>query len=426
MRKRILSVLLCACMFALLLIGCGAKQGEETGGTNGKSLEGEEITVLIPPYGDPGQELLDEFEEETGIKVTMNAIAWSEIHDKIASAAMGETAVADVMEVGSVWLGEFTSADWLEPIELSEEEKADMKALSAFTVDDTVWAVPWCNDYRIAFYNKEHFAQAGITEAPKTWDEVYDAMVKIKEAGITEYPYTCPIGADEATTTTLFWMAWTKNNNVFNDDNSLDKEACLDALQFENKFMEAELIDPALINAAGADAYQKLLTGEASFMVGPTKFIRSISNEEECSVVGQIEAIMMPGETDIATHTNPFPEAVAINKFSEHKEAAEAYIKWFTSPEVQQKVYDVTGTIPTHTSAIEALIEDEKITNPGALVEQSEIIETPWPHGIPAYYSEYSSGIFNNMNKMYRGEQTAEEAYTAIEAHVNQVIKENQ
>lgn len=420
MKRRFLAAAICLCVSAVMLVGCSGKKENA-----GKSLEGEEITVLVPPYGNPGEELLAEFEEETGIKVVMNAISWDKIHDKIATAAAGQAAVADVMEVGSVWLGEFNSAGWLEPIEMTQEDKDDMKALEAFTVDGEVMAVPWCNDYRIAFYNKEHFQKASIDKVPETWDEVYDAMKQIKEEGIVEYPYTCPLGAEESTTTTLFWMAFTKNGNVFNDDNTLDKDACLEALKFENQFMEEGLIDPALINGTGSDAYQKILNGEASFMVGPTKFIQSIANEEECSVTGQIEVILMPGQDGTAKQTNPFPEAVAINKFSKHKEAAEEYIRWFTSPEIQERFFDVTGTIPTHTSAIEGLIDDGKIKNPGQMLEQAELIKTPWPHGIPAYYSEYSSGIYNNMNKMYRGEQTAEEAYNAIEKHVKNVIAEN-
>ena len=65
---------------------------------------------------------------------------------------------------------------------MTDEDKEDMPTLETFTIDGEILAVPYANDYRIAYYNKEHFEQAGITEVPETWDEVYDALKKIKEA----------------------------------------------------------------------------------------------------------------------------------------------------------------------------------------------------------------------------------------------------
>ena len=112
------------------------------------------------------------------------------------------------------------AADWLEEIRLSEEEKADMPTLDTFTIEGKVLAVPYANDYRLSYYNTEHYKEAGIQSAPETWEQVYENAKKLKEAGVSEYPFAIPLNAEEAATTSLIWLAYTMNGAVFHEDGS--------------------------------------------------------------------------------------------------------------------------------------------------------------------------------------------------------------
>ena len=239
MKKKLLSVLLCTALIGTLVAGCGSdKKTEDTKKEDTKKSDGKEITVMVPEWAVPSDDMLNAFTEESGINVVMNVVSWDDIRDKVAIAASGGAAAADVIEVDWSWVGEMNSAGWLEEIEMSDEDKADMPTLETFSIDGKVLAVPYANDYRIAYYNKEHFKQAGIETAPKTWDEVYDALKKIKEAGIAEYPYTMPMNADESATTSMMWMAYSRSGQVFNDDGTLNQDAVLDALTFEKKLVD--------------------------------------------------------------------------------------------------------------------------------------------------------------------------------------------
>src|SRR3712207_8725949 len=86
------------------------------------------------------------------------------------------------------WVGEFKKAGWLEPVEMSKEDLDDMKTTSTFSVEEKVYAVPYSNDYRIAYYNKAMYDKAGISEAPKTWDQVIENAKVLKEKNIVKYP----------------------------------------------------------------------------------------------------------------------------------------------------------------------------------------------------------------------------------------------
>lgn len=423
MKKKLVSMLLCAAMAATLTAGCCSDSSGESGEKSSSSGESKEITFMAPDWANPGDELLAEFTEETGISVIFNEVSWDDIRDKVSIAASGGEAAADVIEVDWSWVGEMNSAGWLEPIEMTDEDKDDMPTLETFTIDGEILAVPYANDYRIAYYNKEHFEQAGITEVPETWDEVYDALKKIKEAGIVEYPYTMPMNADESATTSMMWMAFSRSGQVFNDDDTLNEEAVMDALTFENQLVQDGFVDPASISFNGMDCYRKITSGEASFMVGPTKFVGISNDPEQCSEIGNIVPILLPGTDGTSPQTMALPEAVGITSFSENKEAAQEFVKWYSSADVQKRMYAVNSSIPTRNSVLAEMVEDGTFENAGAMLDEADLIKSVFPNGVPSYYSEMSNTMYNNINQMVLGEQTPQEAFDAMNAKVNELIE---
>lgn len=444
MKKSFKKVLgsICGTILMVSMVACSSSNTEETGvdskvekesvGEIGETIsedeakekEMSEITVMIPPWGEPPAEMLNSFTEESGIKVIMNIVGWDEIKNKVSIAAVGNKAAADVIEVDWSWVGEFGSADWFEPIVLTDDEKSAMPTVSSFQYGDSVIALPYANDYRLAYYNMEHFSSVGIETMPETWDEVIEACVEIKKAGIVEYPLTLTLSATEAATTSLLWMTLSNYGEFFNEDFSVNKENVLPSLQNINKLVnEDKLIDPASQNMKDIEVYGKLTSGDASFMVGPTYFIGQINNPELSSVVGKTAATLVPGNGEIKTATFALPEGVGISKYSENKDAALEFVKWYTSPEVQIELYSVLGNIPTQTSALESLIDDGIIEGGEVMIEQSSYIASPFPGGIPPWYPEMSNTIYNSVNQMVSGSLTPEEAYDNIEKKVSELSK---
>ena len=410
--KKIIALLIAISLTAIFIVSC---KTQETSSENS-------ITVMVPDWAVPSDEMLNAFKEETGITVNMNVIAWENIRDKISIAAAGGTAAADVVEVDWSWVGEFNSADWLEPIELTQEEIDAMPSIQPFIIDGKVLALPYANDFRLAYYNKKHFEAAGIAEAPKSWDDVYAALKAIKAAGVTKYPFSMPLNADESCTTSLIWMAYSKYGIVFNEDGTLNKDAVLGALQFINQMVNVDnLIDPACKTSTGMDAYRRINSGEASFIVGPTSFVSRVQDTNESQVVGDVIPILLPGATGPSPKTFALPEGVGVIKLSKNKEAAMKFVKWFNSPEIQKQLNYVQNTMPTRTSVMEELINEGKLKNTGALLEESTLISSPFPKGVPSYYSEMTTAIFNAVNEMVLGTKTPEQAFDAMDAKIKEL-----
>lgn len=398
---------------------------EETTAKSDTSKDSDSLSVMIPEWAVPSDNLLKEFTDSTGIKVSINQVAWDAIRDKIGIAASGGEASADVVEVDWSWVGEFDSADWLEPLKVDDSLKTEMPTISSFSVGDKVLALPYSNDYRIAYYNTKHFEEAGIGEEPKTYDQIYEAVKTIKEKGIAEHPYPLVLTAEEKASTGLIWTAYTMNDKVFNDDNTLNEESVKAALKFYDKLIKEDLVDPADKTADGMETYRRITTGTASYLTGPTSYIGTVNNAEKSQVVGEVAPILMPGKTGNAKHTMALPEALGITKFSKKKEEARKFIDWYTSADTQEKLNAELGNLPTRNSVLAKLIDDGKIENPGAMLEQAKLIASPFPNGVPVYYNEMSNAIYNAVNGLATGSLDVDSAFTQMDTKIKELIAEN-
>ena len=418
MKNKILTTTLITLTSISFFTGC-SKESSEKNIQNPKSTE---ITFMIPDWGVPPQSMLDDFQNESGIKVNIETVSWDDIRNKIAIAANGKKAAADVFEVDWSWVGEFDSANWLEPLNLTQEDMNDIPSLSTFIVNGKTLAVPYANDFRIAYYNKDLYKSANLKE-PQTWNDVAKNMEILKENNILKYPYTFPLNANEGTTTSFIWLTYLRDGKVFNDDSTLNKENALKTLNFINDMVKKDLINPANLTMSAIDTYRELLSKDAAFMVGPTSFIARATDPNQSKVIGEIEVILPPGEDGKATQTMALTEAVGVSSLSENKEAAKKFVEWYTSKKTQRAFFKEISAIPTRTSVLNEVIDAGEIKNPGAMKEVSLLVKSPFPNGVPAYYAEMSNIIYNAVNKMASGNITPEVAVEEIDSKIKDLLK---
>ncbi len=408
-----------------IIISCGEKK-EETKPQTEKKTEGTEITLMVPDWGVPTEAMLEDFKKESGITVKVLPTSWDDIKSKVAVAAAGKKAVADIIEVDWSWVGEFVSAGWLEELNPSEELIKDIPSISSFEVNKKIYAIPYANDLRVGFLNKKMLEKAGVTTIPSTWEEMEKVMDQLKAKGVVKYPLQFPLNPEEKTTTSFLTLAFTRNGIVFNNDNTLNKESVLDALQTIERQLKKGYIDPMTPSTPGMDVFKGIINGKGAFLVGPTFFITSSNDPKESSVVGEIVTIPLPGKGKPADRTIAFTEAIGISSFSENKEAAKKFLEWMNRPEIQLRLNKEINNIPTRTSVIEKMVKEGILKeNAGSLVEQSKIVASPFPNGVPKYYTRMSTEIFNIVNQLGQGKLTAEQAADLMVEKVNALAKEN-
>ena len=263
-----------------------------------------------------------------------------------------------------------------------------------------------------------------ITVKDKSIDDVMKDMEILKEKNILKYPYTFPLNANEATTTSFIWLTYLRDGKVFNDDGTLNRENALTTLNFINDMLKKGLINPANLTLNGLDTYRQILSKDAAFMVGPTSFIARSVDPDQSKAIGEIEVILPPGKDGKATQTMALTEAVGVSSLSENKEAAKEFVKWYTSKETQKAFFKEISAIPTRTSVLNEVIDAGEIKNSGAMKETSILVKSPFPNGVPAYYAEMSNSIYNAINSMASGNLTPEEAVNQIDSKIQELIKD--
>lgn len=414
-----------ACLCAAVgMVLTGVTACSNGAGSAESKAESRELTVLLPPWAEPSEELITAFETENNAAVNLNIMGWDDIHDKITIAAVSKVAPADVMEIDWSWAKEFVNADCIEPLTLTDEQKTQYPLYTSFEVDGVLTAVPYSNDIRVGYYNEEHLLAAQIEKAPETWEELIEDCKKIKEAGICEYPLSFTLSATENSATQLIWLALSQGGMIFNEDDTINEACMADTLKFVDKCLnEVNIIDPGAISFTDVEAGNVYRKGTNTFVIGTLGTMATCNDPEQSSVVGKIKPMLIPGTAGLRTATCGMPEGIGISKYSENKELAQIFIDWYVGEEVQNDLFHKHGTVPTNIDTFKKLGDAGEIEGQEVMIEEMKAYKSPFPNGVPAWYSEYSSITANKLNALAQGTVTPEEAAQQITEGVGNIEK---
>ncbi|MBX5174621.1 sugar ABC transporter substrate-binding protein [Rhizobium sp. NZLR1b] len=391
-----------------------------------KPLAGQSITVLMP--SPQGPTIAADFEAETGIHVDLQTLSWDDIRPKLVTALVAGTAPADVTEFDWSWTGQFSAAGWFLPLDdvIDADTLKDIGVAKIFTVDGKLLGIPYTNDFRVLLVNKKHFADAGVSEMPKTLDDLVAAAKKIKEKGIAQYPIGLPLSATEGASTSWYLLTKAFGGELFDKDfNPLftsPDSAGYKALAFELMLLKEGLVDPASTGLKDSQINESMFgQGITSIMIsGEPGRLGQMNDPKQSKVAGQVEAILVPTASG-ETRSFGLPEALAIPNVSPNKEAAIAFVKWFTSRDFQKK-NAANGFLPTRTSALSELNDAGKLNSGDVLVAQSKTVEPLFPQGTPPWYPQFSSGVNTAINSAAKSQMSVDQAVEAMAAAAKQAM----
>ena len=201
MKKRILSVFLCATMVLSMFTACGGGGGQQQGG------ETQKITVaaIETAYGaDMWKEVTEAFTAQTGIEVEL--ITDKNLEDVIGPSMQGND-YPDVIHLATGREAGLTEqfikdklitdiTDVLSMTVPGEDKKVSDKIAGGFTEtaltnpygDGKTYLAPMFYSPCGLFYNADLLADNGWT-VPTTWDEMWELGDKAKEKGIWLFTY---------------------------------------------------------------------------------------------------------------------------------------------------------------------------------------------------------------------------------------------
>ncbi|MFR9800582.1 ABC transporter substrate-binding protein [Streptomyces sp. MS06] len=132
---------------------------------------------------------LDKFEKQTGIKVKLEVVPWSDLLNRILTATTSGQG-PDVLNIGNTWSASLQATGALLPWDAKNFGKiggkdrfVDSALGSTGAQGKDPAAVPLYSMAYALYYNKQIFADAGISQPPATWDELIADGKKIQAKG---------------------------------------------------------------------------------------------------------------------------------------------------------------------------------------------------------------------------------------------------
>ena len=343
MKRRLISMLLVAAMVGTMLVGCGSSK-EEKG--SGEESKGDSITVLVES-GSPAEALANEtaaaFEEETGCKVVVDAVAYTGMYDKLSTEIKAGEATHDFGCLDVVWLAAFKDA--IEPINDADTSDFLPTLQESGTLDGNLLGYPMWVNAKILIYRKDLIPEDKV---PTTWEE-YQALAKELKTDDMYGTTVFGSGSDAVCSFLDFACQAGAEGLVFDKDGKVNitDQAYVDALNFMVENANADYTPADSLSTAATESQELFTNGKVAMQLNWSHQYPAAVEALGADKVGC--APMIGGSAGVGATTGPWYECVMKN--SSNKEMAKKYVEYMY--EHNGDYMDLTLKIAGRTSVYE-------------------------------------------------------------------------
>lgn len=364
MKKNFVKATALALAVSMMLTGCGGKD-------NGEAAKGK-TTIRFATWDnaedlDYQQELVDRFNESQE-EIVVKLEAYGSEYDTKISAGMGSGDTPDVL-----YMWDYpTYQEALEPLDSyieaeGEEFKADFyEALWPYnSIGDAVYGMPVGFTTHALFYNKDIFAEAGITEPTDdwTWEDLKAAAQTITEkTGIKGFAFQMKPDPYDAE-----MYAWSNGGAFVAEDGTLAGNLNSDKT-VEAFAMLQQMEKDGYAAATEGNGTDEFRGGKAAMYIYGAWSIASFDKDGLNYGIVTIPSFNGSGKDSVSILSS---SGLSIAGDSKNKKAAWEFIKYWTSEECNK---DRIGyELPARKSVVEAenLMEDPKNAPFYTMLEQS-------------------------------------------------------
>ncbi|HJX22751.1 MAG TPA: sugar ABC transporter substrate-binding protein, partial [Steroidobacteraceae bacterium] len=288
------------------------------------------------------------------IEVRIQQLPWTAAHQKLLTAFAGE-ATPDVCQLGNTWIPEFVALKALEPLDQSLARSASVQASDYFPgiwdtniIGGTLYGVPWYIDTRLLFYRRDLLAEAGFADPPRSWEE-WSRMLAAIKARVGPERYSVLLPLDEFAP--LLVLAIQQPEPLLREDGrygNFRSAGFRRALAFYREMFQRQWAPP-VVGAQISNVWDELGRGYYSFYIsGPWnigEFKRRLPPEQQ----GTWMTAPMPGP-DGPGASLAGGSSLVIFRRSRHKQDAWLLLEFLSSPQIQQRFYQLTGDLPPRRS----------------------------------------------------------------------------
>lgn len=372
-----------------------------------------DLLLWLPPFG-TGDSLDMEFwtktlqpwADQNNVNLSIEITPWGNYEEKYLTGFSSGSGP----DVGYMYLemfNDFIDMGALEPLEgyFTPEETANYLYYNLGNVKGHQYTVPFVvGNARILYFNKDILAKAGVAELPKTWDDLVNMCLKVKDAkldGVMPFAQEWADPAIGALNNIFYPYFWQAGGELYNEDGSRltlgDGDAAVRAAQFlyDLKF-KYQVLPEECMSMSGADVREAFCQGKVACAS------LSATNSKQLEEA-KINYDFVPSLTDKRQAVWVAADSLIMNSACKNKDLAASLIKFITSPATMEAYHKEVSPFPP-------LNKDEpNVDNPrfAELYSDAAIL-----HTLPVAPNSFKmmDTLYKNLQLMMLGQLTPEEA----------------
>ncbi|MCX7594273.1 MAG: ABC transporter substrate-binding protein [Fischerella sp.] len=400
----------------LLLSGCQGTTNKDNGVIHLTLWQG-----INPPVNrDVFQKLVDKF-NQTHPNIQVESIYAGQLDQqlpKILTAFVGNVP-PDILAFYPQITGQFVELgavkpleDWLEKLPIKSEIIPNL--FDELKLDGHLWSVPFYTGNLGIFYRPKLFQAAGITQTPKTWEELRQAAKKLTidrngDNRPEQYGMLLPLGKGEWTVFCWFPFLFSAGGEVItNNQPNLVNKGAIAALQFWQDLVK----DGSAKLSAPERGYEEddFVQGRVAMQItGPWTYIMKSDVD--------FDVFPIPADIEQATVTGG-GNMYVMKTTPEREQAALKFLEYMLSAEFQTEWSVGTGFLPVNIKAVESEAFKQFINQKPVLKVFLEQMSHARARPIIAGYSRLSDSLGRAIEATLLGE-SAEKALKKAQERVD-------
>ena len=337
-----------------------------------------------------------------GVTLNIELRPWANRDEQLATAiAAGEG--PDLVYLIPDQLGQYVATGGIVPIgDMVSSFEADIRptALDAGTVNGELYGLPILQTSTVLAYNKALFDAAGVTELPKTWDEIKAAAPALAEQGT---PILAYYGTDTLNLS-FYPLLWQAGGSLFTEDGSdvaFNSPEGVEALQF--------LVDLKDAGGLPADAAIAAHTVESDFIISQQA---AMTYTFESSFIADVEAAIgadnlvlggvLEGKEQVAYGAVGMLSRTSVR---DNDAAVQAALEFFGTAEFSEEFVTIGNRLPARSDVTLETDEQSQV-----FVDALDFVKS----GEPNEYARQLQGVLSpHIQAALQGDVTPQEALDA-------------
>ena len=355
---------------------------------------------------------LDKFEKQSGIKVKVEVVPWSDLLNRILAATTSGQG-PDVLNIGNTWSASLQATGALLPWNASNFAKiggkdrfVDSALGSTGAEGKDPAAVPLYSMAYALYYNKKMFADAGIAGPPATWDELIADGKKLSKGG------KWGIGAEGSNASEnihhAFVFAKQHGADFFTADGAADftNDGVVSAVkQYVDLMAKDKIIAPGNAEYAQNQSVSDFAKGKNAMLLWQSASANLKSQGMSEDAYGIAPVPVQSGTPGTGTNVNSMVAGInlAVFKNTDNLDGATKFVKFMTSDAEQKVLNTAYSSIPpvktaqtdaTFNTPANAVLKDTLAKSAAALpqVADESQFETTVGTAVKALFAEAAAG----------------------------------